>query len=442
MSSVLKKRIDSKSAKIGVIGLGYVGLPLSVEFARKGFHVTGIDVDKERVLQANEGRSYIKDVANDELDAIVSSQLLSATTDYGVISDLDIVCICVPTPLNKLKDPDISFITDVLGDLAGHLHKDFLVILESTTYPGTTRDLVLPSLEDSGLTVGEDFFLCYSPERIDPGNPEYGIQNTPRIVAGITEKCRDLGIALYDQIVEQVIPVSSPETAEMVKLLENTFRSINIGLANEVAIMCEKLNTDVWEVIDAAATKPYGFMKFAPGPGLGGHCVPIDPHYLSWKMKSLDYKARFIELAGEINTWMPEHVVDIISTGLNRRKQSVNGSRILILGVAYKKDINDVRESPALDVLKLLENRGAKTEFYDPQISTISWNGVNRKGLDSIDAKRLADYDAVAILTDHAGLDYESIRQKANLIIDTRNVYAGNNDDHIIRLGVGIARNQ
>jgi len=435
----LKHRITNKSAKIGVIGLGYVGLPLAMEFAKNGYHVTGIEKDEERVQKINEGNNYIKDVDESELQSVVSSLNLKAAADYSIISDLDAVCICVPTPLSKLKDPDISYITDVLKELVKYLHKDFLVVLESTTYPSTTRELVLPSLEESGLIVGKDFFLCFSPERIDPGNPDYGIANTPKIVGGITRMCTELGGTLYEQIVDEVVPVSSPESAEMVKLLENTFRSINIGLANEVAIMCEKLKTDVWEVIDAASTKPFGFMKFTPGPGLGGHCIPIDPHYLSWKMKSLDYHARFIELAGEINTWMPEHVVDLISSGLNQQKKSINGSKILLVGVAYKKDIDDVRESPALDVLKLLEDQGADADFYDPYVQFIVWNGSNRKGLTSLDIDGLRDYDAVTILTDHSDINYEGIRRKAKLIIDTRNVYPGNDDDFIIRLGVGLS---
>lgn len=444
MSTVLRKRIEGKSARVGVIGLGYVGLPLAVEFAKKGFQVTGIEIDEQRVKKINGKENYIKDVLDHELESVVSSGHLTATSDYRVIKDLDVVCICVPTPLNKLKDPDISFINAVLTELVKFMHKDLLVVLESTTYPGTTRDLVQPELEKSGLKAGEDFFLCFSPERIDPGNKDFGIHNTPRVVGGITETCTELGKTLYNQFIREVISVSTPESAEMVKLLENTFRSINIGLANEVAIMCERLNIDAWEVIDAAATKPFGFMKFTPGPGLGGHCIPVDPHYLAWKMKSLDYRARFIELAGEINTRMPEHVVELVMEGLNRHKRSVNGSKVLILGVAYKRDIDDTRESPALDVLRLLEDRGAQVDFYDPYVSNLSLDSLSRpggrqsrQGLRSFQSGQAKDYDSVAILTDHTGLDYEGIRKKATLIVDTRNVYANNNDPHILRLGVG-----
>ncbi|MFQ6616731.1 MAG: nucleotide sugar dehydrogenase [Fidelibacterota bacterium] len=433
----LRERIEDRSARIGVIGLGYVGLPLAVEFAGKGFSVTGIEIDEGKVSNIKAGENYIKDVKDEDLKSVVSSGQFTATSDYGVLKDLDAVCICVPTPLNKLKDPDISFINAVLTGLVPNVHTDFLVVLESTTYPGTTRDLVLPELETSGLKVGEDFFLCFSPERIDPGNERFGIRNTPRVVGGVTEECTALGKLLYEQIVEEVVPVSSPESAEMVKLLENTFRSINIGLANEVAMMCERLDIDAWEVIDAAATKPFGFMKFTPGPGLGGHCIPIDPHYLAWKMKSLDYRARFIELAGEINTRMPEHVTELIADGLNRNKRPVNGSRVLILGVAYKKDIDDVRESPALDVFRLLEERGAKVDFFNPYVSILSLDGESRAGVGSFGAHQAGDYDAVAILTDHSGLDYDAIAKRAPLIIDTRNVYAQNRSPHIIRLGSG-----
>lgn len=436
---MLKQRIETRSAKVGVIGLGYVGLPLAVEFAKKGFPVTGIEIDEQRVKTINAGKNYIRDVNDDDLKSAVSSGKLTATSDYAVVRDLDTVSICVPTPLNKLKDPDISFINAVLAGLVPNMHRDFLVVLESTTYPGTTRDLILPELEKSGLKVGMDFYLCFSPERIDPGNVKYGIHNTPRVVGGMTEVCTALGKLLYEQIVEEVIPVSAPESAEMVKLLENTFRSINIGLANEVAMMCERLEIDAWEVIEAAATKPFGFMKFNPGPGLGGHCIPIDPHYLAWKMKSLDYRARFIELAGEINTRMPEHVTDLIAEALNRHKRSVNGSKVLILGVAYKRDIDDTRESPALDVLRLLEERGAEVDFYDRYVPVLNLDGETRTGLGSFEGNQAKGYDAVAILTDHSGLDYDAIAKHARLIIDTRNVYSGNNDPRIIRLGNGVS---
>ncbi|MEE8341989.1 MAG: nucleotide sugar dehydrogenase, partial [Candidatus Neomarinimicrobiota bacterium] len=307
--------------------------------------------------------------------------------------------------------------------------------LESTTYPGTTRDLILPALEKGNLTVGEDYFLCFSPERVDPGNKNYQIKNTPKVIGGITEKCTTIGKILYESIIETVVPVSSPEAAETVKLLENTFRSINIGLANEVAIMCEKLGVDVWEVIDAAATKPFGFMKFSPGPGLGGHCIPIDPHYLAWKMKTLDYRARFIELAGEINTGMPLHVLELISSGLNQFQKSINGSKILVLGVAYKRDIDDVRESPALDVMTLLEQDGARVDYYDSYVPKINWNNNDKSCIDELTAETLQSYDAVVVLTDHSNIDYDLVKSESKVIIDTRNVFSGVKDSKIIRLG-------
>ena len=440
MSNNLQSRIESKDAKIGVVGLGYVGLPLAVEFAKADFSVTGIDIDRERVDLLTCGENYISDVDNNELSSIVESGALTATTDYSVVSDLDAVSVCVPTPLSKLKDPDVSFIQSALDELVKYIHPGLLVILESTTYPGTTRELILPALAAKGAKVGKDFSLCFSPERIDPGNEEYKIKNTPKVIGGVTETCGNLGTLLYEQIADEVVCVLSPEVAEMVKLLENTFRSVNIGLVNEVAIMCEKLGVDVWEVIDAAATKPFGFMKFTPGPGLGGHCIPVDPHYLAWKMKTLDYRAKFIELAGQINTAMPQHVVDLISGGLNEREKSVKSSRILLVGVSYKKDMDDVRESPSLDVLRLLEDQGAAVDYYDPLVEKIDWNGENKSGLDSLESSILSDYDAVVILTNHSGIDYDSILSTSDLVVDTRNVYANSRAVNAVRLGVGSAK--
>ncbi len=385
----------------------------------------------------NRGENYIQDVDDQFFAGQVKQKSFSATTDFSVISALDVISICVPTPLNKLKDPDVSYIVAVLDEVIKYIHQDLLIVLESTTYPGTTRDLILERLEaDSNLMAGRDFYLCFSPERVDPGNQQFQIKNTPKVVGGITEDCTGIGAALYSQVIDKVIPVSSPEAAELVKLLENTFRSINIGLVNEMAIICEKLGVDVWEVIEAADSKPFGFMKFVPGPGLGGHCIPIDPHYLSWKLKSLDYKARFIELAGEINTAMPYHVVELVGTGLNRFQQAINGSRLLILGLAYKKDIDDVRESPALDVLRLLENRGAAVDYYDPYVADIHWNGDTRASLESLDAQTIAKYDAVLILTAHTAVDYKLIAAKAKLVVDARNAIA-KSGDNIIKLGVG-----
>ena len=433
----LKARIENKEAHIGVIGLGYVGLPLAVEFAKAGFPVTGIDVDESKVAGINAGENYIPDIADDTLQKLVSSGNLRATTDMDIIADLDAVAICVPTPLSKVGDPDISYIIAAIDSINKGIHKDLLIILESTTYPGTTQEIVFSRLEKSGLTVGKDYYLCFSPERIDPGNEKYTIANTPKVIGGVTAACTQLGALLYEQIVDEVVTVSSPETAEMVKLLENTYRSINIGLVNEVAIMCEKLGVDVWEVIDAAATKPYGFMKFTPGPGLGGHCIPIDPQYLSWKMRTLDYNPRFINLAAEINSAMPAFVKDTVANGLNGHGKALNGSSVLILGAAYKKDIDDVRESPALDVLILLETAGAAVDFFDPYVADIVIDNKTKVGLTELTAENLQTYDAVAILTDHSNVDYELVKKQAALIIDTRNVYPLNHDEKIIRLGVG-----
>ena len=433
----LKKKIESRSANIGVIGLGYVGLPLAMEFVRAGFKVTGIDVNTEKVEMINAGNNYIQDVSDNALASAVSDGNLNATTDFAATKKLDSVSICVPTPLKKHKNPDISYIVSAMKEVEKYIHPGMIIILESTTYPGSTRELILPSLETNGFTVGKDFFLCFSPERIDPGNTEYGTQNTPKVIGGITDQCTDMGAAVYGTIVEKVVTVSSPETAEMVKLLENTFRAINIGLANEVAIMCEKLGVDVWEVINAAGTKPFGFMKFSPGPGLGGHCIPIDPHYLSWKLKTLDYNARFIQLAGEINTAMPRHVLKLVTEGLNQQQKALKGSKVLIIGVAYKKDVNDVRESPALDILQLLEESGVKTDYFDPHVESISRDGSTINSIGKLDGDAVSEFDACIIVTDHSNRDFELIRKHCSLIIDTRNVYHGRTDKNVIRLGVG-----
>lgn len=438
MSNKLENKIHDKSAVIGIIGLGYVGLPLAVEFSNNGFKVIGIDINRNRVDKINNGENYIGDISDDNLSDLVKSDKLMATTEFSSLEKIDAAIICVPTPLNKLKDPDVSFILNVLGELSKYVHKDMFISLESTTYPGTTRELILPALEKSGLKVGEDFFLCFSPERVDPGNENYQIRNTPKVIGGITEKCTETGVKLYQSIIERVVPVTSPESAETVKLLENTFRSINIGLANEIAIMCEKLGVDVWEVIDAADTKPFGFMKFTPGPGLGGHCIPIDPHYLSWKMKTLNYRARFIELAGEINTAMPDHVITLVGNGLNRFQKSIKGSNILILGIAYKRDIDDVRESPALDVMTLLEQGGANVDYYDEFVPKIKWDESEKIGESKLSAEMLKSYDAVVVVTDHTNVDYNFVKKNSELIVDTRNVFKGNTDKNIIRLGTNL----
>ena len=431
-----KTKIENREAQIGVIGLGYVGLPLAMEFVRAGFHVTGIDVDQEKVKKLNRGENYIQDVEDVSVANAVATNQLSATSDFSVIQNLDAISICVPTPLNKQKNPDISHINSVMKNMKDFIHHNMLIVLESTSYPGTTRELVLPKLESKGLRVGHEFYLCFSPERVDPGNKKYKTANTPKVLGGITPNCGVMGELLYKTIVDEVVMVSSPESAEMVKLLENTFRAVNIGLANEVAIMCEKLGVDVWEVIDAAATKPFGFMKFTPGPGLGGHCIPIDPHYLSWKLKALDYNARFIQLAGEINTAMPLHVVGLVQEGLNQQRKSIRGSQILVIGVAYKKNVDDVRESPALDVMKLLENDGAELSFYDPYVSFVKLNGNGINGHKSLTEENLKNSDAVIIMTDHDQIDFQFIEENSDLIIDSRNVIK-KNQPHVIKLGVG-----
>ena len=431
----LIEKIDARSARVGVIGLGYVGLPLAMEFVKAGYKVTGIDIDENKINSLNDGKNYINDVNDGNLKNAVKKGLLKGTSDFSIVQNLDAISICVPTPLNREKNPDISYIVSVMDKIKNYLHSDMIVILESTTYPGSTRELILPYIEDDNLVLGKNICLCFSPERIDPGNKTYNTSNTPKIIGGLTQKCSETGKKLYSTIINQVIIVSSPETAEMVKLLENTFRAINIGLANEVAIMCEKLGVNAWEVIDAAATKPFGFMKFTPGPGLGGHCIPIDPYYLSWKLKTLDYDARFIKLAGEINTQMPKHVVDLISFGLNKNRKSLSGSKILIIGVSYKKDINDCRESPALDIIELLDKNGSDVNYYDPFVPDLSYNNINLKSLKILDAFKIKSFDACAIITDHSKIEYNIISQNSNLVIDTRNVFPNIEGDHILRLG-------
>lgn len=430
-------KINNKSARVGVIGLGYVGLPLAIEFVNAGYEVIGIDTDEKKVDSINSGINYIKDVKESSLKNAVDKNLLKATKSFREVKNLDAISICVPTPLNKEKNPDISYIVSVMDEIKNYIHQNMLIVLESTTYPGSTKELILPYLKTDTLIPGENICLCFSPERIDPGNQIYNTHNTPKIIGGITKECSEVGKKLYSKIISDVITVSSTETAEMVKLLENTFRAINIGLANEVAIMCEKLGVNAWEVIDAAATKPFGFMKFTPGPGLGGHCIPIDPYYLSWKLKTLDYDARFIKLAGEINTHMPKHVISLISSSLNTEHKSLNGSKILIIGVAYKPNINDFRESPALDIIELLEKSGSKVDYYDPYIDFLKFNNVKLNSLKILDHKTICTYDACAIITNHDNIDYNQIAKSSSLIIDTRNVFHDNQGSHIKRLGQG-----
>jgi UDP-N-acetyl-D-glucosamine dehydrogenase len=418
----LRKRIEQKSARIAVIGLGYVGLPMAIEFARAGYSVVGIDNDAKRVAKLNEGQSYILDVGENQLHEC--GEKLTATNHFGSLMEADVVVICVPTPLRKTKDPDLSYILSATSEISKYVHKGQLVILESTTYPGTTEEIILPELQNTGLKAGTDFFLAFSPERIDPGNPKYTIRNTPKIVGGVTEACGVLTELLYQSIVEKVFRVSTARSAEMVKLLENTFRAINIGMVNEVAIMCDKLGIDTWEVIDAAATKPFGFMPFYPGPGLGGHCIPIDPHYLSWKLKTLNYSAKFIELAGEINSNMPHYVVNKVGDSLNNFGKSIKGSKILLLGVAYKKNSNDYRESPALDIWKLLHQKQAEVLYHDPFILSVPIDSYTLKS-ESLNSALLESVDCSVVVTDHSDYDWQSIVDHSKLIVDTRNATRG-----------------
>lgn len=416
----LHEKISDRSARVGIIGLGYVGLPLAVEFAKAGYRTVGIDVDDRRVNDICAGRSYIQDVPEADLRSIVAGGRLTATTDFSVLKQVDSVSICVPTPLRKTKDPDIQYIVDATARIRENLHPGLLIVLESTTYPGTTDEILLTEFSDAGLQVGRDFFLAFSPERVDPGNPHYGTHNTPKIIGGVTPECTSLAKQLYERVVERVIPVSSTKAAEMVKLLENTFRMVNIGLVNEIAIMCDKLNLDVWEIIEAAATKPFGFMPFYPGPGLGGHCIPIDPLYLSWKLKLLNYNARFIELASEINANMPEYVSTKVGRALNRLKKAVNGSKILVLGISYKKDISDTRESPALDIIRLLQEEGAEVSYSDPYNPELKLDRAVLRSLE-LTPESLRSFDCVVVVTDHRAFDYALIARESSLIVDCRN---------------------
>jgi UDP-N-acetyl-D-glucosamine dehydrogenase len=421
LSMDLLTKIQDRTAVVAVIGLGYVGLPLATTCAEVGFTVNGIDLSEDKVAGLNRGESHIQDVPNEQLASLVSSSRLRAHTGYDSVADADIVIMCVPTPLNKTGDPDISYILAAGNALRDRLKSGALVVLESTTFPGTTEELLAPMLVEAGLTVGHDLFVAFSPERIDPGNPHFGLRNVPKVVGGMTPACRTVAVAFYEAIVEQVVPVSSPIAAEMTKLLENTFRSVNIALVNEVAIMCSKLGVDVWEVIEAAASKPYGFMKFSPGPGVGGHCIPVDPNYLSWKLKHLNYNARFVQLAGEINAEMPTYVVGKVVDALNAQRKAVNGSRILVLGVAYKPDVDDVRESPALDILRLLHARGAELFYNDPYVAQLKLNGVTLES-QPLTSALLAAQDCVVIVTAHKDYDWASITSAAKVIVDTRNV--------------------
>jgi len=431
-TETLSQKISNRTARVGIVGLGYVGLPLAVEFAKAGFQVTGIDVTHSKVERINAGDSYVQDIPAADIMALVESGKLRATTNFEVISELDTINICVPTPLRKTKDPDMSYIVSACQEIAKYFHPGMLAILESTTYPGTTEEVVLPMLASSGLKVGTDFFLCFSPERVDPGNASFQTRNIPKVVGGVTPACTQMGALFYSQALEHVVPVSSTQVAEMVKLLENTFRMINIGLVNEMAIMSDRMGIDIWEVIDAAATKPFGFMPFYPGPGLGGHCIPIDPFYLSWKTRQAGIEARFIELAGYINGQMPHFVVEKIQNALNDRGKALKGSHIHVLGVAYKRSIDDVRESPALDIIHLLKRRGAMVTFSDPYVPSIR---IDEEILLATDLQpAVSQADCAVIVTDHPCVNYRAVLDSANVIVDTRNALRGIVSDKIIRL--------
>jgi UDP-N-acetyl-D-glucosamine dehydrogenase len=423
MQAQLLQKIRDRQAVVGIVGLGYVGLPLAMEFAKAGFTVVGYDVSERVVTLLNGGDSHIQDVPSAEVREQVEAGRFRATADETALKGCDAISIAVPTPLSKTRDPDMAYVLSAADAIQRQARPGMVIVLESTTYPGTTRELLEPRMQAAGLTVGEDVFLAFSPERVDPGNERYQTKNTPKVLGGITPACVAVAKALYEACIETVVPVSSPEAAELVKLLENTFRAVNIGLVNELAIICDRLGVDVWEVIEAAATKPFGFMKFTPGPGIGGHCIPLDPHYLAWKMRTLNYKTRFIDLASEINSQMPDFVVEKVSRALNDERKSVNGSRVLVLGIAYKRDINDMRESPALDVMRLLEARGADVVYHDPHVPSYREEGHSRSGV-ALTAAELERADAVVIVTDHRAIDWGLVVEHASVVVDTRNALA------------------
>jgi UDP-N-acetyl-D-glucosamine dehydrogenase len=428
----LCSKITARTARASVIGLGYVGLPLATELGRAGFSVVGLDKDETKVDAIRAGRSYIPDVEARLFGELVGAGKLTASFDASVLAECDTVSICVPTPLRKTKDPDMSFILDATALLAAYLHPGMLIILESTTYPGTTEEVILPVLEKSGLEVGKDFFLCFSPERVDPANPKFHTRNIPKVIGGVTPECTRAGALFYSQVMDTVVSVTSTRVAEMVKLLENTFRMINIGLANEMALMCDRMGIDVWEVIDAAATKPFGFMPFYPGPGLGGHCIPVDPHYLSWKIKQAGYEPRFIELASHVNSQMPFFVADKVQSALNEHCKPVKGSRVHIVGVAYKRDVSDIRESPALEVIAALEQRGAALSYSDPFVPELKLHGLTMQSQDLLEAA--AACDCCVIVTNHSNVDYAALVEAAPMVVDTRNALKSLRSDKIFRL--------
>lgn len=432
--NLLKEKIKEKKCNVGVLGLGYVGLPLALNISRAGFNVHAVDIDEKRVAGLVAGKSHVKDVSNEEVAAAVTSGLFHPTNDFDVLGDSDVVIICVPTPLRKSKDPDVSYILDAMREIKQKLHPDMLVILESTTYPGTSDELIAVEIENSGFTVGEHVYVCFSPERVDPGNQVYKTDNTPKVIGGVTPNCTELGALFYSQVIHEIVPVSSARVAETVKLLENTFRSVNIALVNEMALMCERMDIDIWEVIDAAATKPFGFMPFYPGPGIGGHCIPLDPMYLSWKAKSFGFYNKFIELASDINGNMPRHVVSKVAEVLNLEGIAVRGAKLLILGMAYKKDVSDVRESPSLELYKMLALKGAKVDFHDPYVKPFIEGNETYESV-PLTSAGLSSYDCVIVSTNHSSFDYNMVADNAGLIVDTRNVFKNNQAPHIIRLG-------
>jgi UDP-N-acetyl-D-glucosamine dehydrogenase len=433
VTAALEEKIRSRQARVAIVGLGYVGLPLAAAFAHRGFRVCGIDLDPERAARIMAGSSYIEDLSDAELQEPLAAGRLTATTDVSVLRDMDVVILCVPTPYTKAKQPDLTYVVRAGQDLQRFLHPGMLVILESTTYPGTTQELLLPLLEQGGLRCGTDFHLAYSPERVDPGNKSFGLKNTPKIVGGVTQEATELAAALYGQVADRVVRVSNPRVAEMAKLLENTFRHVNIALVNEMAILCGKLGIDIWEVIDAAASKPFGFMPFYPGPGVGGHCIPIDPYYFAWKVQEEEAQARFIQLAGEINDRMPEFVVERVGDALNERGQSVRGSRVLVLGVSYKKDVGDVRESPAIKVIDRLQRKGAEVTYHDPFVERLDHGGLSLKST-PLTPESIAAADCVLILTQHECLPWKKVVEKAKVILDTRNALKEFKKENIVRL--------
>jgi UDP-N-acetyl-D-glucosamine dehydrogenase len=440
-ADVLLRKLTDRTAQVGVIGLGYVGLPLLVEFARAGFHATGMDLDARKVDAIRRGESYIQDVPTGDVAVLREADRIDATTDPAVVQRLDTINICVPTPLRKTKDPDLSYVVSAVEMVAAHLRPGQLVILESTTYPGTTDEVVRPVLERGGLVAGRDFHLAFSPERVDPGNAKWTTKNVPKVVGGLTPACTALAKALYSGSIDTVVEVSSPKVAEMVKLLENTFRAVNIGLVNELALMCDRLGVSVWEVVEAAATKPFGFMPFYPGPGLGGHCIPIDPFYLSWKVREVGFEARFIELAGHVNSAMPHHVVDKVADALNSHGKAIRGSKVLVMGVSYKRDIDDMRESPAIDIIATLQRKGATVSFHDPYVTASILPdppGGTAVPSTALTPQALEEADCVVIVTDHRVFDYDLIRDHAKLVVDSRNAIKGEYP-HVFKIGAPAA---